>query len=138
MNFSGILAKLEDHADLIAGLAAAWERYPNLDELMNYATNPQHIMMEMQATFGSGFAGLKYKLLDSPHLYTGLFKAGAALWILGQVDLIPKRYEDLGGKVAKGAGIAALLLPGSGPIPDVHNGLNSGSNRVFGSPMGDI
>jgi hypothetical protein len=61
------------------------------------------------------FAGLKYKLIDSPHAATTLFKIGIGAWIASELGVIPAKYGSLGKKVATGAGIAALITPGSGP-----------------------
>jgi hypothetical protein len=57
---------------------------------------------------------LKWKLWQSPHLYTILIKAGIAMWAAGKLGVIPTRFEKLGVNIGKGAVIAALLMPGSG------------------------
>lgn len=66
---------------------------------------------------GSAIANLKWKLWDAPHVPTMTFKLAAGIWAAGQIveGIIPKKYVDLAGKVAKGSLIAALVVPGSGP-----------------------
>lgn len=54
------------------------------------------------------------KLLDSGHLYSTLFKAGALAWGLGFFGIY-KKYESLGAKFMKGSAFAAAVMQGSGP-----------------------
>ena len=122
LKLGGITKKLEDNAALLAFGAGAWSRIPNFNSLIGHFTN-----------FGTGQAGgtygalgeaintltspelLKYKLLDSPHLYTALFKLGVGAYIAGELGIVAPRWKNLGLDIAKGAGAAAIVISGSGP-----------------------
>ncbi len=123
-----ILGKLEDNAAAVAFASANYLRYREstqdnaeiLNRLMRFYTfqatavdgDPvSNVIMSISSP-----TQLKYKLWDAPHYSTGIFKAAAIVWAIGKITgMVPTRYEKLAGKVALGAGLAALILPGSGP-----------------------
>lgn len=113
-NISGIINKLEDKADWVAALASIYSRFGgDLSQAFNwYSQNALNDLLNVTLT---NPAMIKYKLLDSSHAYTSLFKISLLGWFAGEFGVIPKRYQDLAIKVMKGSGIAALTLPGSGP-----------------------
>ena len=55
---------------------------------------------------------LKFKLLESPHLYTMEFKLGIAAYIAGELGIIPAKYGELGKNIAIGGAIAAVTTGG--------------------------
>lgn len=126
MNIDGIIGKIEDKADWAAGIAAVYLR--SLEGDFPITDLPASIMTQLGFLFKDPVNIIKYKLWDSTHAYTGLFKIGALLWGAHQVGLVDARYGKIGEKIAKGAGIVALVLPGSGPVPDAPN-----SSGNFGS-----
>lgn len=131
MNVEGIgkniIGKLEDNAMLLTAVGAAYARAAEdgdgLSGLIRQFTTfsaTDGFIGELLADVGlkQGSAGaldnLKWKLWESPHLYTKLIKVGLAVWIGGQLGIVPARYEKLGANIGKGAAIAALLMPGHG------------------------
>lgn len=128
MNIEGtaknIMSAAENHATLLTfigtGLARAAEDVPTdpLGRLAHYLNVTDPLggpIYELKHDFSS-VANLKWKLIDSPHLNTALFKASAAVAIAGRfLDIVPQRYVKLAEKVAVGALASALVFPGSGP-----------------------
>jgi len=115
-NLNGIAGKLEKNAELLTAIAAIYSR--NQEGMgWDYFTNPtgpNGILHGIQYTLTHP-EHLKYKLLDSQHLYTGLFKLGVGLMIAGELGApIVGKYARLGEKIAKTAAIMAIILPGSG------------------------
>lgn len=134
LNVSGIMGKLQKNADWVAGLASVYERFNGdltwawqwftkdaLNEVMNMLKNPQII---------------KYKLLDSPHAYTGIFKMSLIAYLAAEAGLIAPKYKTLAVKAMKGSGVAALVLPGSGPIPEnnSHRNSSTGTSETWRYP----
>lgn len=120
-----IISAAEDHATLLTfvgtGLHRAYEDVPTdpVGRLLHYfnVTDPLGgPLYELKHDFSS-FADLRWKLWDSPHLNTMLFKVGAGVAIFDKIipGVIPSRYAKLAEKVAIGAGASALIFPGSGP-----------------------
>lgn len=118
-----IMDTVESHATALTFLLTSYARTAEgapadpLGDLVKYFTfqMPTTPLTELTQDFSS-FAALKWKLWDSPHANTGIFKMAAIVWALGKfVDVIPAKYVNLAGKVATGAAASALLLPGSGP-----------------------
>jgi hypothetical protein len=125
----GIQSKLTSHAELLTIAASFWSRANDstvagrgtgLGALMKYFTDGgvvNELKNDMSTTnFGSGtnygLWGID-KLLGTNHLYTTLFKVGAVLWGAGELGIYTK-YKSIGAKIAKGAAISAIILPGSG------------------------
>ena len=122
-----VLGKLEDNAMLLTVLGASYARMSEdgdaINGLIHHFTTfstTDGVVSELLADFGlkagSGdmAATLKWKLWDSPHLYTLLIKLGIGAYLAGELGFIGARYKKLGVNVGKGAAIAALLMPGSG------------------------
>ena len=126
-----LIGTAEDNASLLTFALASYARVKEGDtqlganagisEILGYfvAMKPPSAMNEIKNAFtgyGSGGInyGFKYKLWDAPHLNTQLFKYGAIIWAVGQfLDVIPKRWIDLAGKIAIGAGASAIIMPSS-------------------------
>lgn len=121
MNISlgGIKGKLMSKADIVAFAVSAYQRYP-MDRLMEHYTdfdpNGSGVVMQLIETLKDPKL-LKYKLWDSPHLYSTLFKGGFFAYLAAEVGLIDKKYKNVAVKVMKGSGAAAVTLGGSGPTP---------------------
>jgi hypothetical protein len=133
MELKGTLGKVADVLEKnIALLTVAGASYARMAE---FSGSPLSSMVEY-FTFKTGNPvsellnsisspdQLKYKLLESTHAYTQAFKAGLGVWAFTQLmpGIIPNKYGSIAGKVALGAGIAALVLPGSGPKPLINSG----------------
>ena len=129
LNVGGIVNKLQKNATLIAFLASAYERYPDLGRLFTHYTNiGQGGALWQAGQTITNMALLKYKLWDSPHLYTTAFKAALIARLLAEVGIVvPSKYKKLTEKIMWGAGAAAVTLGGSGPAP------SGGSHGSFGS-----
>jgi hypothetical protein len=127
----GIQSKLTSHAEALTIAASFYSRATDssvagrgtgLGALMKYFTDGgviNELKNDMSTTnFGTGqnygFWAID-KLLSSSHLYSTLFKLGAVLWGAGELGIYTK-YKSVGAKIAKGAAISAIILPGSGPI----------------------
>lgn len=117
MNISagGIISKLKKNADWASFLVTALERYP-LDRLVDHYTNfGEGGFLWQAAETLKDRQLLKYKLWDSPHLYTTAFKYSLIARLLAEIGIVPSKYKKLTEKIMKGAGAAALTLGGSGP-----------------------
>jgi hypothetical protein len=136
LNLEGIFDKAKDHADKIAFIVAAWERLGGIDGIANhYLANPQNVFGEVTRSI-TDLNLLKYKLLDSPHAYSGIFKISAIARILAELGIVPAQYKALTEKIMWGSGLAAISLPGSGPAP-THNYFsgNSGGGNTGENPF---
>ena len=137
LNVSGIVGKLQKNAEWLAFLAGAYERFGNLGGVVNQLNvlkGPQAgVILELQRCLADPNI-LKYKLLDSPHLYTTMFKGSIIAYLLAELGIIiPSKYKKLATKIAWGSGIAALTMPGSGPYQSSNsNRGSSGSNPMEG------
>lgn len=119
-------------ADLIAFALSAYQRYPDMGRLMEHYTNvdPSQYgaLGQALATF-KDLKLLKFKLWDSPHLYTTLFKGGVFAYLAAEVGLIDKKYKKVAQKLMMGSGAAAITLGGSmGPESNVEHGSSGGSS----------
>lgn len=121
INLGGIKGKLEKNAMAITFALTAWERAGSLNGVINQYTN-----FRSSGQGNYGFIGelentlrntglLKYKLLDSPHMYTTAFKYSAIAYIAAELGVIPVHYKKLTKDVMIGAAAVALTMPGSGP-----------------------
>lgn len=130
LNVSGIMGKLQKNAEWLALLAGLYERYPSVGGLMEHLNplNKMGAMAEIQRTL-SDFGLLKHKLLDSPHLYTSMFKGSIIAYLLAELGIIPSKYKKLASKIAWGSGAAAVTMPAS------YQGSSSKSNLSGGNPM---
>lgn len=133
MNISlgGIKGKIVSKADIVAFLLAAYQRYPDMGRLADHYMN---IDPSQYGGLGQALATLKdpkllkFKLWDSPHLYTTLFKGGVFAYLAAEMGLIDKKWKKTAVKVMKGSGAAALTLGGSmGPTSNIENGSSGGS-----------
>lgn len=125
LKLGGITKKLEDNAAILAFAGSAYSRQPDITALINHFTN----LNTEGISSGSGNYGalgeailtltdmqqLKYKLIDSDHLYTTLFKVGIGAYLASEFGIIGAKWKSIGKDIAKGAGAAAIVLPGSGP-----------------------
>ena len=129
MKLGGIVTKALNKADWIAGIASVISRYggTNIGHLM------QDLPKEIEWLMKDPLIRIQYKLFTSPHLYTQLFKLGMMGWLAGQTGLVDAKWGKAGMKVMKGAGIAALVLPGSGPMPRGATGQNFASAKPIGA-----
>ena len=140
MDMGGIVPKLESHAQLLAFLASGYARFQEdgtgLTGLINQYTNfSQGVGKELQRTL-SDTNLLQQKLLHSSHMYSFLFKAGAGLWLLGELGIFTK-YKTVGKHIAIGAGAAAITLPGSGGEATGGSSLNSGFSTRRSNVIGN-
>lgn len=121
-SLDGIVAKVEKHAELITILAGTYEHTMTytpggIQGMIGYLT------ADLKGQHGPLYE-IKYdllhpdwyfdKLLNSSHLYCATFKAGAALWLAGELGFLTK-YKDLAKKVVIGSAIAAAINQGSSP-----------------------
>jgi hypothetical protein len=128
MDIGGIPAKLEKHAEKLAaglGMYAHEREYGGgIQTLIQYLTNDftgkgHGALYEIQYDVQHPDFYV-WKLLNSGHLYSTLFKIGAIAWGAGELGITSK-YKTLGKKLATGSAIAAALMQGSG------NGASNGS-----------
>lgn len=116
INVGGIIKKIESKADWVAFLVAAYSRYPDISRLIEHYTNVGEGGALWQAGQTLQIPGLlKYKLWESPHLYTTAFKYSLFARLLAEIDILPAKYKKLTEKIMIGAGAAAFTLGGSGP-----------------------
>jgi hypothetical protein len=111
INIGGITKKLEDNAEWLVLLASAYERLGSIDGIVQQYTTSD-VMTEVQRTLTRP-ALLKHKLLDAPHLYSGVFKISLLGRLLAEMDILPSKYKRLTEKLMLGSAIAAVTLPGS-------------------------
>lgn len=104
-----VLNKIEEKADWAAALASAYFRIQ--EDNLSVGDIIANALPNLQASLTPG--GLEWKLWKSPHLFTLLFKAGVLAYLGSDFGLIGAKWKNIGAKVAKGAGAAALVLPGS-------------------------
>jgi hypothetical protein len=131
ISLGGITKKLEDNALILAFAASAFERFNgDINTIIGNYTNfgENGVGGELRRTL-TDLGTLKYKLLNSPHLYTGIFKGGIAIWLLAEMGIIPSKYGKLGKDLLMGSGIAAVTLPASGGGADGSSG--GGSHPAF-------
>ena len=127
-----IISGVEKHATLLAFAGSAFlrqmERYPGdpelaISKLIGHFMNLGIPTPEQVGQGGYGALGEAILTLQAPeffvrklvggHAYAGLFKIGVGLWIAEEFGLVPSKYGNIGKKVATGAAIAALVMPGS-------------------------
>lgn len=115
MNISvgGIVGKLKKNADWAAFLITAYERYPDVGRLIEHYSNIPNWLNQIAMTVQDKTL-LKWKLWNSPHLYTAAFKYSLLARLGIEVGIVPSKYKTLTEKIMKGAGFAALTLGGSG------------------------
>lgn len=122
--FEKIKAFVEKNPETVAFGVSAWERQGSVTSIISHYAN-----FNSEASGNYGALGelqntlmhtdlLKYKLLESPHLYSKIFKWSAIGYILGELGLLSPHYKELAKRIATGSGLAALTLPGSGPGTD--------------------
>lgn len=131
MNVGGIVSKLEKNAELVTAGISVYQRFGNISDSINHFTS-MDVFTEVQRTFTEKGL-LKFKLLDSPHLYSGLFKIGAALYVGKELGIVPARWGKIGEKVAIGSGVSAILLPGSD-----HSGCRPYENNTSPGSLKDV
>lgn len=131
MNIGGLKTKLINKADLIAFIASAYERYPDINRLFEHYTNfgEGGFLWQAGATL-SDIHLLRYKLWESSHLYTTLFKGGLIAYLATELGFIDKKWRKTLEKVLLGSGAAALTLGGSGPTSNSYG--SSGGSRGWG------
>ena len=125
-----------DNAHWITFLLAGYERFQgDLGQLFDYYVKlkPYNAMQETMKTLGN-IELLKYKLLHSPHAYTGLFKLGLMGWFGIQFGIIPSKYKKTVEKILMGSGFAAVTLIGSGPTENPTPYRSSGFGGSGNSP----
>lgn len=90
---------------------------PLQDPGLNGAGPVHELLSDIGMLGGNPLTNLKWKLWDAPHIPTMAFKLSTGLWIAAKLG-IPyiEKYEQVLAKVAKGSALAALMLPGSGPM----------------------
>ena len=76
-----------------------------IEEAKRTLTNPKMLLSKL---------GIGDPLMGG-HLYSGIFKGGIFAYLLAEIDIIPAKYKKLAKDVMLGSGIAAVVLPGSGP-----------------------
>lgn len=111
MDIGGILSKIEDKADYAAAAVSIYSRMAETN--MSLEEYVQRIPAELQSFLRNPIPNIQWKLLNSPHLYTQLFKLGAVLYIGAEAGVIGAKWKTIGAKVAKGAGAVALMSMGS-------------------------
>jgi len=133
INIGGIKNKLISKADWVTFLVSAYKRYDgDLERIFNHYTSFGDTGVLAQVTHSlRNMQSLKYKLWDSPHGYTGLFRAGVYAYLATEFGLLDKKWKKTIEKVLIGSGAAALTLEGSGPIP-MHACRRSGDSRGWG------
>ena len=131
LNVGGIMKKLEQNADWVAALISVYQRFDgNLDQVWQQYTSTR-VMNEIQNTLTHPWL-IKHKLLESDHLYTGLFKAGIGAYIASELGIIPSKYKNIAKKIMWGSGVAAITLPGSGESHSHGSSGGSGGNPFEG------
>lgn len=127
MNIEGTLSRItgtvEKNAGVFAAGAAIYGRFKEdsatpLTAIADYFSGKAawNVLTELQHTFTdpAGIIGnLRYKLWDSTHAPTQLVKAGLAIYAASEIGVLPSKYATVGKKIAKGAAIAAILVPAS-------------------------
>lgn len=141
MNISvgGIKNKIIAKADWAAFILGAWERYGDeggLKRLFDHYTNfgKYGWLDQTLQTLGDPEL-LKYKLWDSPHGYTGMFKAGVFAYIATELGILDKKWKKPIEKLLKGSGAAAITLGGSGPNSKADRPSDSSRNLGSDNPM---
>lgn len=135
LNVGNIFKTAQAKADWIAALLSIHERFDgNWQTAFDHFTS-KWALHEVQVSFSS-IDHLKWKLWNSPHLSTSLFRLGLMARIGVELGFLPSKYKKLTEKVMTGAGVAAITMPasmqamnamkGSGPTP-------SGSKGSYGS-----
>jgi hypothetical protein len=144
-----ILNSVEKNATVLAAAAAMISR-PMEDgqdfgtALQSLATHFTNLNIPKDSQIGQGGYGalgeayisithpdiLMRKLFNSNHMYSGMVKVGIVGWVLGELGVLPAKYANLAKKVATGAGIAAIALPGSG---EASYSMNKGSGTTSGN-----
>jgi len=110
MNVNGIVGKLEKNATVLSLALGAYGRSMEGDvDLTSIVTNAP---FEAVKTFHS-VDQIKWKFWNAPHVPQALFKIGVGLVLASELGLVNKKA--LGNKIAKGAALACIVTPGSGP-----------------------
>lgn len=121
INVGGLIGKLEKNADYVAAALCVYDRFKgDVGQIFRHFTS-KDFLDELQASITS-LDQLKYKLLESPNLYTGVFKMSAIGYLLAEAGLINAKYKRLAQKLMWGSGLVALTTPGSGPNPPTYSG----------------
>lgn len=134
---NNIIDKAQDKADWIAGLLSAWERFDgNIDQIISYymklnPKDPSGVGYQVMETLKDPSL-LTYKLFRAPHMYSTAVKIGLGAYLAADFGLIAAKWKKTGEKIAWGAGIAAVTLPGSGGFDDSGNFSGSSSSSVRG------
>lgn len=127
LNLGGIERKLMDKADLVAFLASGYMRFDgDLGRLLHQYTS-KDVINELMFSLGS-IEQIKWKLLDTGHAYSNIFKMALYGRIATEFGILTK-YKKTLDKVLLGSGLAALTLPGSSP-PSRSSGFSSSGNSV--------
>jgi len=134
-----IIGGIEKHAAVLAFVGSVYARHAEytgdpaliLANLTSHFTNLNIPRSDQVGMGGYGALGEAVLSIQNPriladklfgkHAFGTLVKVGVGLWLAGELGIVPGRYADIGKKVATGAGVAALVMPGS-------SGSNSGSN----------
>lgn len=141
-----IISTVEKNATILAAAGSMLGRFAEgspvdpIGDLVNFFTmqSSWNVMTELNHTLNdpNGLIGnLKWKLWQSPHVPTQLFKVGLALYAAGEIGLIPSKYGNIGKKVATGAGIAAILIPASPPESQAAFGSLTTQQNFARAPM---
>jgi len=128
VNLGGIMKKLENNAHWISFLASGYMRFNgDIDALINQYLSGG-VISELTRTLEYGPTFIKWKLFDTPHAYSGLFKASLYAWLAEEFGIVPSKYKGTIEKVMLGSGLAALTLPGSSPPGGFQGSSPSGPN----------
>jgi hypothetical protein len=140
MDIGGLVSKFEKNAELIvvigSGYAHEREFGGGLGGLFGYLTGDltgkrKGPLAEIQKDIEDPDFFF-YKLLESGHLYSTLFKIGVGGYIAGEMGFLTK-YKKLSEKLAKGGFIAAAVLQGSGSEAIGSRGNRTLSNKGYWS-----
>jgi len=124
INLNNIQKKLMTHADKIAFLYAGYSRFDgDLGQLMHHYTS-KDVIDELRNTLKGGLEGIKWKLFDTGHAYSEIFKISIGAYILAELGVVPPKYKKTIEKVLWGTGLAAITLQGSNPQRQYNRGGN--------------
>ena len=114
LNLKGIQKKLLNKADWLAFGASAYTRWDgDINSIIKHFTTSR--VIEAVTDSFSGLDRIRYRLLNSPHAYTQIFKMGIYAYIAAELGIVPSKYKKPIEKILWGSGIAALTLPASPP-----------------------
>ena len=121
LNTSGIFKKIENNAEWITLAVTMWHRFAEenigLGGMLEHQLGKGWALVELQRSFAS-FGALKWKLWESPHLFTSAFKAALMARLGVEFGVVPPKYKKLIEKIMLGAGITALTTMGHDRIAD--------------------